>query len=328
MFEIPLLEVRNLSAGFMTEHGLLRAVDNVSFSVPRGCSVGIVGESGCGKSVTALSLMRLLPRPNGRILNGEVLFDGEDVFKMSSRRLNELRGGQVGFIFQEPRRALNPVHRIGDQIAESLMLHQNMSRENALKEAVNLLNYVRIPDAEARVNEFPLSLSGGMRQRVIIAIALACRPQLIIADEATTALDVTVQRQVLALLRELREDLGASSLFITHDLGVIAQNCDRVLVMYAGRIVESADVLELFDNPRHAYTRALLQSMPSASIPRKSPLPVIPGYVPPLKDYVEGCRFCQRMGRTGSSTHKRPPLVEISKGHFVEACPHCADLSS
>lgn len=321
-----LLDVRNLSVSFHEEKQSLCAVDDVSFTVPRGKCVGIVGESGCGKSVTAMSLVRLLPQPAGQVTNGRVLFDGEDVLTMRSRRLREVRGGRIGVIFQEPMNALNPVHKIGDQIAETLMLHKGMSAEAAWKEAINLLHYVRIPDPEARVDEYPMSLSGGMRQRVIIAIALACRPELIIADEPTTALDVTVQQQILALLRELREELGASSLLITHDLGVIAQNCDQVCVMYAGRIVESAEVHELFASPRHAYTKALLSSMPRFDYPRKTHLPTIPGQVPPIRDYVTGCRFCQRMGRKGMTLHQRPPYTEVAPGHFVEACPICASI--
>ena len=321
-----LLDVRNLSVSFHAGAQSLCAVDDVSFTVPRGKCVGIVGESGCGKSVTAMSLVRLLPRPAGRVTNGRVLFDGEDVLTMRSHRLREVRGGRVGVIFQEPMNALNPVHKIGDQIAETLMLHKGLSAEAAWKEAINLLNYVRIPDPEARVEEYPMSLSGGMRQRVVTAIALACRPELIIADEPTTALDVTVQQQILALLRELREELGASSLLITHDLGVIAQHCDQVCVMYAGRIVESAEVHELFASPRHAYTKALLSSMPRLDYPRKTHLPTIPGQVPPIRDYVAGCRFCQRMGRKGVTLHQRPPYVEVAPGHFVEACPICASL--
>lgn len=321
-----LLEVRNLSAAFETGDALLTAVDDISFDVPRGRCVGIVGESGCGKSVAAMSIMRLLPRPSGRITGGRVLFDGEDVLTMNRRRLRELRGGRVGVIFQEPMNALNPVHKIGEQIAETLMIHRSMTRAAAWSEAINLLHYVRIPDPEARAESYPLSLSGGMRQRVVIAIALACRPELIIADEPTTALDVTVQQQILALLRELREELGASSLLITHDLGVIAQNCDSVCVMYAGRIVEKAEVHELFSSPRHAYTKALLASMPRSDYPGKTHLPTIPGQVLPIREYVPGCRFCQRLGRTGDTLMKRPPVVEVSPGHFVEACPACASL--
>lgn len=326
MSDKNLMEVHHLTTAFESEAGLLRAVDDVSFAVPRGQCVGIVGESGCGKSVTAMSLVRLLPKPSGRILDGRVLFDGEDILQMKPRRLHELRGGKIGVIFQEPMSALNPVHRIGDQIAETLMLHRGMNREAAWLEAINILHHVRIPDPEARVKEFPMSLSGGMRQRVVIAIALACRPELIIADEPTTALDVTVQQQILALIRELREEMNSSAVLITHDLGVIAQNCDRVVVMYAGRVVESAGVRELFANPRHAYTKALLASMPRLEYPRKSHLPTIPGHVASIRNYVQGCRFCQRLERTGATLLKRPPLVEVAPDHLVEACPLCAKL--
>ncbi len=322
----PLLHVRHLTTAFDTEDGQACAVDDVSFSIPKGQCVGIVGESGCGKSVTAMSLVRLLPRPSGRILNGEVLFHGEDILKMRPRRLREIRGGRIGVIFQEPMNALNPVHTIGDQIAETLMLHRGLSGSAAWHEAINLLSYVRIPSPEVRAGEYPMSLSGGMRQRVVIAMALACRPELIIADEPTTALDVTVQQQILELIREMRRDMGASVLLITHDLGVVAQHCDRVLVMYAGRLVESAPVRELFSNPRHAYTKALLASMPRLEYARKTQLPTIPGRVPALRDYVVGCRFCQRMGVDAATLTKRPPMLEVAPGHLVEACPRCSQM--
>ena len=324
-----LLEVNNLSVGFETERGLSLAVDDISFVVPRGSCVGIVGESGCGKSVTAMSLVRLLPQPTGKILPGSrIMFDGEDVVNMSQRRLRELRGGRVGFIFQEPMSALNPVHTIGDQIAETLMLHRNMTAEAAWVEAINLLNRVRIPSAAVCANQYPGSLSGGMRQRVVIAMALACRPELIIAEEPTTALDVTVQQQILDFLRGLHEDLGASSLLITHDLGVIAQHCNRVIVMYAGRIVESAPVEELFANPCHAYTKALLAAMPRRDYPRKTMLPSIPGHVASIRDQVKGCRFCQRMGVPVEELTVRYPMVEVAPGHRVEACPRCTGISA
>lgn len=322
-----LLEVKNLSVAFETERGFSTAVDDISFTIPRGACVGIVGESGCGKSVTAMSLVRLLPQPTGHITGGQILFNGEDVVTMPQHRLRELRGGRIGFIFQEPMSALNPVHTIGDQIAETLMIHREMTAEAAWVEAINLLNRVRIPSAAMCANQYPGSLSGGMRQRVVIAMALACRPELIIADEPTTALDVTVQQQILALLRELREDLGASSLLITHDLGVIAQNCNRVLVMYAGRIVESASVEELFANPQHAYTKALLAAMPRREYVRKTYLPSIPGNVASIRDYVKGCRFCQRMGVPVEELTERPPMVEIAPGHRIESCPRCSATS-
>lgn len=321
----PLLDVRHLSVGFEREGRLLRAVDDISFTVPRGKCVGIVGESGCGKSVTAMSMVRLLPQPAGRILGGQVLFNGKDVVQMPPNKLRELRGGRIGFIFQEPMHALNPVHTIGEQVAETLMLHRGMSPEQAWPEAVELLKLVRIPAAAERADDFPSSLSGGMRQRVVIAMAIACRPQLIIADEPTTALDVTVQQQILTLLQDMRKELNASTLLITHDLGIIARHCDRVLVMYAGRIVESAPVEELFAHPAHAYTRALLAAMPRRDYPHKSYLPTIPGQVAAIRDYVPGCRFCQRMGVNPKTLTERPPMVELAPDHFVEACPRCTE---
>lgn len=319
----PLLDVRHLSIGFESDGCLLRAVDDISFTVPRGKCVGIVGESGCGKSVTAMSMVRLLPQPAGRILGGQVLYNGKDVLQMPPSKLRELRGGHIGFIFQEPMNALNPVHTIGAQVAETLMLHRNMTPEQAWPEAIELLKQVRIPAAVERADDFPASLSGGMRQRVVIAMALACRPRLIIADEPTTALDVTVQQQILALLQDMRKVLHAGTLLITHDLGIIAQQCDRVLVMYAGRIVESAPVEELFAHPAHAYTRALLAAMPRRDYPHKSYLPTIPGQVAAIRDYVPGCRFCQRMGYDPATLTERPPFIEIAPDHFVEACPRC-----
>ena len=319
------LEVRHLSAAF--EHGgsLLTAVDDVSFTVPRGKCVGIVGESGCGKSVTAMSLVRLLPQPAGHITAGQVLFNGEDVLQMPAHRLHQVRGGGIGVIFQEPMKALNPVHTIGAQIAETLMLHRNLAEKEAWEESVRLLERVRIPAAAQRAWEYPGSLSGGMRQRVVIAMAIACQPDLVIADEPTTALDVTVQDQVLSLLRQLRQEDGTSTLLITHDLGVVAQNCDRVVVMYAGRVVESADAAELFAHPVHAYTRALLASMPRAEYARKSHLPAIPGSVASLAEHVQGCRFCQRLGADPATLTERPPMREIAPGHWVQACPRCTE---
>ena len=319
------LEVHNLTAAFQQEDGLFTAVDDVSLTVPRGKCVGIVGESGCGKSVTAMSLVRLLPQPAGRILGGRVLFNGEDVLQMPPRRLQELRGGGIGVVFQEPMTALNPVHTIGAQIAETLMLHRGMDEEEAWRESIRLLERVRIPAAERRALEYPGSLSGGMRQRVVIAIAIACRPELVIADEPTTALDVTVQAQVLELLRDLQREDGTATLLITHDLGVVAQNCDRVAVMYAGRLVEVADAAELFAHPVHAYTRALLASMPRAGYARKSRLPAIPGNVAALGEHVQGCRFCQRLGVDPATLTQRPPMREISPGHWVQMCPRCVE---
>lgn len=319
----PLLEVRNLSAAFDSESGPLCAVDNVSFSVRRGECLGIVGESGCGKSVTAMSLVRLLPQPIGRIVGGEVLFHGENILTMPPSRLRDLRGGQIGVIFQEPMNALNPTRTIGSQIAETIMQHRGCTADEAWGNVLELLAKVKIPSPEVIAESYPHTLSGGMQQRIVIAIALACKPELIIADEPTTALDVTVQHQILTLLRDMREDMGASSILITHDLGLIAQHCDRVIVMYAGRIVEKAEIRELFTNPCHAYTRALLSAAPRIEYPRKTYLPTIPGHVAAIRDYVPGCRFCQRLGAPTEELQQRPPMRQISPEHWAEACPYC-----
>ncbi len=320
------LEVKDLITGFRMENGdWLRAVDGVSFRVPKGKTVGVVGESGCGKSVTAMSIVSLLPKPMGHVLQGEILFKGEDLTKASQKRLQQVRGGEIGVIFQEPMTALNPVHRIGKQISESLILHRGMNKREALQESIALLERVGIPAPERRVMEYPHQLSGGMRQRVVIAIALACKPDLLIADEPTTALDVTVQSQILELMEDLQKEMGMSTILITHDLGVIAGHCDEVVVMYAGRVVERAPVRELFASPRHAYTRGLLAAIPTLETPRKSKLNTIEGQVAAISDFVKGCRFCQRMERTGETLLTRAPLIEISKDHWVEACPKCVE---
>lgn len=321
-----LLEVKNLCTAFDSDSGLLQAVDGVSFVVPRGTCVGIVGESGCGKSVTAMSIVKLLPQPMGKIVGGEILFKGKDLVSASTQEMYHIRGKNIGVIFQEPMTALNPVHRIGRQIGESLMLHRGFSAREAREAAIELLRRVRIPSPEIRVDDFPHQLSGGMRQRVVVAIALACHPDLIIADEPTTALDVTVQAQILDLLKDLQNEMGSSAILITHDLGVIAQTCDSVVVMYAGRVVESAPVGELFANPRHAYTKGLLASMPKLDSVRKSRLPTIPGQVAPISEYVQGCRFCQRMGVHPETLRERYPMVEVGENHFVESCPRCSSL--
>ncbi len=323
----PLLKVRNLSSAYVSGHDIVPVVENVCFDIFPGQCVGIVGESGCGKSAVAMSLVRLLPQPSGRILDGQALFHGEDLLSMPVKRLRSIRGSQIGVIFQEPAQALNPTRRIGDQIAEVLMLHRGLGEQDALARAVELLERVQVAAPQRCARDYPHALSGGMRQRVVIACAIACSPELIIADEPTTALDVTVQQQILSLLRELRRESGAASLLISHDLSVIAQQCDTVCVMYAGRIVESAPVQELYSNPCHAYTRALLAAILSDSAPRKSPLPTLPGSIPAPRDYTPGCRFCQRLGRTGDSLLTPPPFVKISPTHRVEACPLCTNLS-
>jgi oligopeptide/dipeptide ABC transporter ATP-binding protein len=318
-----LLEVRDLVAGFDTDEGRVVAVDGVSFDVPAGRTLGIVGESGCGKSVSALAVMRLLPQPMGHILGGAIRLDGEDLVTASDERMHAVRGNEIGMIFQEPMTALNPVHRIGGQIREVFHLHREMSRREAHERSIEILRKVGIPSPEIRAGEYPHQLSGGMRQRVVIAMALACNPRLVIADEPTTALDVTIQAQILDLLEQLREELGMAMILITHDLGVIAETCDEVVVMYAGRVVERAPVEVIFENPLHAYTRGLLDSIPRLETPRKTMLRTIPGVVPALKDLPAGVRFAPRSGRayTEDELRTRPPFKEVEPGHWVEYSP-------
>ena len=301
-----ILEIRELITAFDTDAGLLRAVDQVSFTVPKGRTLGIVGESGCGKSVTAMSIVRLLPQPAGRILQGEVMFKGKDLTKISPGAMRKVRGAEIGVIFQEPMTALNPVERIGKQLSECFLLHKDMSKKEAWEASIEMLRLVKIPAPEQRVGDYPHQLSGGMRQRVVIAMALACKPDLVIADEPTTALDVTVQAQILDLMKNLQKEMGMSLMLITHDLGVIAENSDEVVVMYGGRVVEKAPVKELFAKPLHAYTKGLLASIPRLETAPKSELPVIPGMVASLADLAPGCRFCQRMGRKGPTLRERP----------------------
>ena len=321
----PLLELKNLVTSFRTDSGWVRAVDGGSFEIEHGKTVGLVGESGCGKTVTAMSIVDLLPKPSGNVLEGEILFKGHDLRKAKHKRMREVRGGEIGVIFQEPMAALNPVHRIGKQLVEAIRLHKKVSARRALEEAVEWLEKVGIPAPEKRVSEYPHQLSGGMRQRVMIAIALCCHPDLIIADEPTTALDVTVQAQILELLGAMRHETGTAVLMITHDLGVIAEQCDEVVVMYAGRIVERAPVKELFANPQHAYTKGLLGSIPRLDSERKSELQTIEGQVASIQEFTSGCRFCQRMERKGKWEHERPPYIELRPGHWVEACELCME---
>ena len=320
-----LLQVRDLVAAFDTDDGQVTAVDGVSFTVHKGRTLGIVGESGCGKSVTALSIMRLLPQPMGKILGGEVIFDGNNLATLPAGDMRSIRGNRISMIFQEPMTALNPVHRIGKQICEVLTEHNDLEPDDAWQKAIEMLDKVGIPSPEIRVTEYPHQLSGGMRQRVVIAIALACGPELVIADEPTTALDVTIQAQILQLINNLQRDSNMAVILITHDLGVIAETCDEVCVMYAGRIVEQASARELFANPRHAYTQGLLNSIPRLNGTPKTELNTIDGMVPALMDLKPGCRFAPRSGRE----HKpelladRQPVKEISPGHWVEFCPVC-----
>jgi len=316
----PLLEVKNLTTHFFTEDGVVHAVDDVDFVVYPGEILGLVGESGCGKSVTSLSVMRLVSLP-GKVLQGEILLDGTDLRSLSEEEMTKVRGNRISMIFQQPQTALNPVFRVGDQIAEVLSIHQDFGKEAGHTRAVELLKMVGIPEAESRSEAFPHELSGGMAQRVMIAMALACVPELLIADEPTTALDVTIQAQILDLILDMREKMGTSVILITHDLGVIAEMAERVAVMYAGQIVEQAESTELFDHPLHPYTQGLIGSIPILG-KIKDRLDVIPGIVPNLIDPPRGCRFaprCQARMKYGLKicTEVQPDLEEIRPGHRV-----------
>jgi oligopeptide/dipeptide ABC transporter ATP-binding protein len=306
------LRVDGLVTTFVTGQGKIRPVDGVSFGLRRGKTLALVGESGSGKSVTALSIMRLVPESNGRIEQGTVEFEGRDVLSLPARELRSFRGNRAAMIFQEPMTALNPVLTVGDQVAEVFRLHRGADRKQAWEQAVGMLRKVRIPDPDARARQYPHELSGGMRQRVMIAMALACNPALLIADEPTTALDVTIQAQVLRLMQALQRELGTAMLFITHDLGIVAEIADDVAVMYAGQIVERTGVNEIFARPKHPYTVGLLHSRPKLESDRKIPLPTIGGMVPALHALPSGCRFADRCPRVEPGCRERPPvLVEI-----------------
>jgi len=328
----PLLEVRDLKTHFFTEDGVTRAVDGVSFQVGPGETLGIVGESGCGKSVTALSVLRLLPDRIGRTVGGSVSFDGIDLLKLSEAEMRDIRGNRIAMIFQEPMTSLNPVLTIGHQIAEALRVHKGMSREKARERARHMLEVVRIPDAQSRIDDYPHQFSGGMRQRVMIAMALVCSPKLLIADEPTTALDVTIQAQVLKLIFELKEKTGAAVILITHDLGVVAETCQRVVVMYAGRKVEEASVLELFDRPAHPYTRGLMASVARGRAgARAKRLQEIPGLVPSLNEPITGCAFAPRCNHAFERCRReRPSLQDVERGeegaHHLAACFIASEL--
>jgi oligopeptide/dipeptide ABC transporter ATP-binding protein len=313
---MKLLDVRDLRTYFFIRRGILRAVDGVSFHVEEGEVVGIVGESGCGKSVTALSIMRLVPRP-GRIVGGEILFKGQDLLKLDERRMRRIRGKEISMIFQEPMSSLNPVLTVGEQIAEAIRLHSDTGRREAWREAVESLAKVGIPSPELRAREYPHQMSGGMRQRVMIAMAIACHPSLLIADEPTTALDVTIQAQILDLIAQLKDDLGMSVMMITHDLGIVAGFAERVMVFYAGQIVEIAPTTEIFENPLHPYTRGLLASIPKISgEPEK--LLTIPGSPPDPKSLPKGCRFEPRCEMARKECAEVEPMLQESyPGHLV-----------
>ena len=312
-----LLEVRDLHTSFKTDEGLILAVAGVDFVMRHGETLGLVGESGSGKTVAALSIMRLIPEPPGRIFKGRILFEGRDLLRLSEREMRKVRGNRISMIFQEPMTCLNPVVRVGDQIGEAVRLHQGLSATEARSVAVEMLRKVGIPDPDRRAKEFPHQLSGGMRQRVVIGMALACHPRLIIADEPTTALDVTIQAQILELMNDLKEDFQTAVLLITHDLGVIAETAQWVAVMYAGRIVEYADVKTLFSVPSHPYTIGLLESMPSldGEIPEDRTLRTIPGMVPSLLDLKAGCTFQDRCPTAfDRCRQEEPPLFQTHHG--------------
>ncbi len=315
----PLLQVRDLRTSFFTSDGEVRAVDGVTFDIEDGRTVGLVGESGCGKSVTALSIIRLLAKGTGRITGGEVLYRGKNLADIPDDEMRHIRGNEISMIFQEPMTSLNPVLTIGDQIAETVRLHQGATSRQARERAVEMLQLVKIAEAPKRVNSYPHQLSGGQRQRVMIAMALACHPKLLIADEPTTALDVTIQAQILELIAELQARLGMAVLLITHDLGIVAERADEVAVMYAGKIVERARPDAIFSRPRHPYTIGLMNSLPGTGAPKRR-LQAIPGMVPNPLDWPSGCHFRDRCTRADSGCAATPPaLVEIEAGHHV-AC--------
>ncbi len=325
--EETVLDVKGLQTVFFTASGLFRAVDDVSFTVRRGETLAIVGESGCGKSVTALSIMRLVPDPPGRIVGGSVVLEGIDLLGVDEAEMRQIRGNRISMIFQEPMTSLNPVMRIGDQITEAVRLHRAMTRKEAWKQAIEMLRLVRIPVPERRAFEYPHQLSGGMRQRAMIAMALACRPALLIADEPTTALDVTIQAQILQLMLELQKELGMGLILITHDLGVVAQTAQRVIVMYAGKKVEEADVETLFANPKHPYTRGLMASIPAVlGAKADARLVEIPGMVPSLTRLPKGCAFAPRCELAVARCREEYPPLEAQGEDHLAACWRATEL--
>ena len=318
-----LLDIRGLRTQFFTDDGLARAVDGVSYSLAKGETVGVVGESGCGKSVTALSVLRLIPDPPGRIVDGEIVFEGTDLLGLSSADMRRIRGNDISMIFQEPMTSLNPVFTIGNQITEAVRLHQGLNKKQALDKAIEALRLVGIPVPERRVHEYPHQLSGGMRQRAMIAMALSCNPKVLIADEPTTALDVTIEAQILDLMRTLQEDLGTAIIMITHDLGVIAEMAHKVVVMYAGKVVEQAPVERIFASPNHPYTQGLLRSLPRVdkdASGAKQRLQEIPGIVPSLLNLPTGCKFASRCPNVMPQCEEQePPLEQVASDHH-SAC--------
>lgn len=323
MTQAPVLEVKQLKTTFFTNDGEIPAVDEISFSVKKGEILGIVGESGCGKSVTSLSIMKLIPKPPGKIVGGEILLNGENLVYSSEKRMREIRGNEIAMIFQEPMTSLNPLFTIGNQLVEGISIHKKIKKKAAFREAVDMLKLVGLPRPKEIMNEYPHQLSGGMRQRVMIAMALSCHPRLLIADEPTTALDVTIQAQILSLMKSLNEKLETAIIMITHDLGVVAELCERVIVMYAGKIVEEANVREVFKNPKHPYTIGLLQSIPDIR-ENKERLYSIPGNVPQPGSIQTGCRFAARCEFVHDKCLKEnPPLYQIEQTeHYVRCFLH------
>ena len=312
-----ILEIKDLCVEFQTVEGVVHAVDHLNYTLHKGEKLGIVGESGSGKSVSSLGMMQLIPNPPGRITGGEILYHGKDLVKASEKEMQKIRGNEISMIFQEPMTSLNPIIKCGKQIAESLRLHRGMKKKEAMEEAVRMMRAVGIANPEVRAHEYPHQMSGGMRQRFMIAMALACQPQILIADEPTTALDVTIQAQILDLIRELNESMGTSVVFITHDLGVVSELCDTVIVMYTGHIVEQAPVKELFESPKHPYTKGLLNAIPKITRER-NPLETIEGMVPNPTERIEGCSFSPRCPYATDQCRKvEPPMAELSDGRLV-----------
>ncbi len=316
----PLLDIRGLKTHFKTDDGMVQSVDGVDIRIGRGETVCVVGESGCGKTVTALSVLKLIPMPPGKIVAGEILFDGRDLVPLDTDEMGKIRSKEIAIVFQEPMTSLNPVYTVGEQIAEGLRLHEGLNRRAAMDKAAEMLKLVHIPNPSRRVHDYPHQFSGGMRQRVMIAMALACRPKLLIADEPTTALDVTIQAQILELMHEMKDRFGMAIMLITHAMGVVAETCQRVVVMYAGKVVEEAPVEALFGNPRHPYTQGLIRSIPRVdrAAAHKDRLEAISGTVPSLLNPPPGCLFAQRCKFAKEiCTQGVPPLKEVSPGHFV-----------
>jgi peptide/nickel transport system ATP-binding protein/oligopeptide transport system ATP-binding protein len=313
---MALLEVKDLKTHFFTDAGRLPSVDGISFAIEAGETLGVVGESGCGKSVTAMSILRLIPQPPGKICGGQILFKGRDLVTMPIEDLRKVRGNEISVIFQEPMTSLNPVYTVGDQIMEAILLHQGVDEERARQMALDMIKAVGIPAADQRIDEYPHQMSGGMKQRVMIAMALSCQPDLLIADEPTTALDVTIQAQILELLKALQEERGMGILLITHDLGVVAETCDRVVVLYAGRVAETAKTVELFERPTHPYTAGLMQALPDRATPGAR-LFTIDGMVPSPLDFPSGCRFRSRCPRASEVCSTIPPKHDLGDGHHV-----------